>query len=204
MACIHPTGTGNPIAMRQANGTIRKRRRSVNDPGHAHELTFSCYKGLPLLSRDRTREWFIEALDRARTRHEFELWAYVLMPEHVHVLLMPLRADYRMATILQAVKQPVASWAIDFLRGHDPTWLGNLRVPGQDGRARYRFWQAGGGYDRNITTPAVAWRIVEYIHSNPVRRGLVDDPTDWPWSSSRWYAGQDGVVLSMDATPPDP
>ena len=51
--------------------------------GDAHFLTFSCYHQIPLLSKDRTRLWFIEELNKARTKHQFDLWAWVIMPEHV-------------------------------------------------------------------------------------------------------------------------
>ena len=71
--------------MEDADGKVRKRRISYDEPGHAHELTFSCYGRLPLLSKDRTRLWLIEALDVARQRWAFELWAYVIMPEHAHM-----------------------------------------------------------------------------------------------------------------------
>jgi putative transposase len=68
----------------------------------------------------------------------------------------------------------------------------------------FHFWQPGGGYDRNIDNAKVAWASVHYIHANPVRRGLVAHPTDWEWSSARWYAESEDVVLAMDACPPDP
>ena len=63
---------------------VRKRRRRYDEPGHARELTFSCYRHFQFLSRDRTRHWFVEALETARKKWAFDLWAYVLMPEHVH------------------------------------------------------------------------------------------------------------------------
>jgi putative transposase len=68
---------------------IRKRCRRYDDPGHAHALTFSCYRRLPLLSKDQTRRWLIEAIDVARRLVHFDLWAYVIMPEHAHLLLAP-------------------------------------------------------------------------------------------------------------------
>ena len=63
-------------------------------PGHAHELTFTCFHGLPLLSRDRARQWLVDAIGRARDRHEFDIWAYVIMPEHVHLLVFHLGKSY--------------------------------------------------------------------------------------------------------------
>ncbi len=185
-------------AMRLRNGRVRKLRRSREDPGCAHELTFSCYRRLPLLSRDRTRRWLIDALATARQRHKLELWAYVIMPEHVHILFVPRDPNYRIRRILQSVKQPVMRRAINFLKQTNRDWLARLRAGDTDG---YHSWQPGGGYDRNVNTAKTAWSIVEYIHHNPAQRGLVECPTDWAWSSVRWYAGAGEVVLEMDGFP---
>jgi len=68
---------------------LQKRRRRYDEPGQARELTFSCYRRYQFLSRDRTRLWFIQALETARTNWPFDLWAYVIMPEHVHLLIYP-------------------------------------------------------------------------------------------------------------------
>lgn len=187
--------------MRRPDGTVRKTRRCFNDEGHAHELTFSCYKGLPLLSKDRSRQWFVDSLDRARRKWQFELWAYVIMPEHVHVLLYPTLMDYDISTILKGIKLSVSRRAVRFLRANSPAFLKRLKVTRPGGRVEHRFWEQGGGYDRNIFKEKVAWASIDYIHNNPVRRGLCDIPTDWPWSSARWYEGLDDVVLAMDGTP---
>ena len=61
-----------------------------------------------------------------------------------------------------------------------------------------RFWQPGGGYDRNITSTEALRAVIDYIHANPVRRGLVARAEDWEWSSARWYAGLRPVKLEMD------
>jgi putative transposase len=62
-----------------------------------------------------------------------------------------------------------------------------LSVRERPGKTCFRFWQEGPGYDRNVTTPAVIDAAIEYIHMNPVRRGLVERATDWKWSSASWY-----------------
>jgi putative transposase len=199
-----PVPTSYDRAMPELDEHHRKLRASWNEPGHAHELTFSCRNRWPLLSKDRTRNWLIQALDRARRRHHFDLWAYVIMPEHVHVLLFPRKSDYEISGILRAIKQPVANQAMAYLRKHDPAWLERLRVVGGDGRSMHRFWLQGGGYDRNVHQPETAWKCVLYLHANPVRRGLCHAPTDWAWSSARWYEGLDDVMLDMDDPPPWP
>jgi putative transposase len=176
----------------------RKQVRSYNEPGHAHELTFSCFRRLPLLSKDRSRHWFIEAMESARRRRELALWAYVIMPEHVHVLVWPREAVYEVRLIRTALKVPVQRKALAFLRRQAPHFLNHLRDQQPNGKVHYRFWQRGGGYDRNITDPATLLTMIDYIHNNPVRRGLVSQTTDWLWSSARFYAGMDDVALSMD------
>jgi putative transposase len=180
----------------------RKRCRRFDDPGHAHSLTFSCYQRLLLLSRDRTRRWLVESIEEARRLTQFELWAYVIMPEHAHVLLVPRPEHSGISQILWRIKRPVARKAIAFLRETSSAWLDRLTVIGPAGTRESRFWQAGGGHDRNIIEPKTAWRIVEYLHLNPVRRGLVEKPEDWEWSSAGWYAGIRPVHLEMDPTLP--
>jgi putative transposase len=177
----------------------RKTRRSYNIHGHARELTFSCYQRMPLLAYDRTRQWLVDALASARARLAFELWAYVIMPEHVHILLRPLSHAAEIAPILKGIKQPVARQATNHLRAsNNRQWLERLKVCRPSGRVEYRFWQQGGGYDRNILTPKAARAAIEYIHNNPVRRGLVQSPTDWPWSSARWHCGCNETKLETD------
>ena len=176
----------------------RKQVRSYNEPGHAHELTFSCFHKLPLLNRDRARRWLLDALDAARQRRNFALWAYVIMPEHVHVIVWPREPVYEVRLIRTAIKVPVQRKALAFLRSKAPAFLDRLRDERPNGEVHYRFWQRGGGYDRNITDPSTLRTMIEYIHNNPVRRGLVGRAVDWPWSSARFYEGVGDVPLRMD------
>jgi putative transposase len=176
---------------------IEKRRVRYNEPGQPRELTWSCYRHHAFLARDRTRHWLCEALDQARAECGFHVWAYVLMPEHLHVLLYPGELPDRMARFLRLVKEPVARKAIRYLKSNAPAWLARVTVR-EGSRVRHRFWQPGGGYDRNITSTETLRAVIDYIHANPVRRGLVATPEDWEWSSARWYAGLRSVKLKMD------
>lgn len=177
---------------------VEKHRRRHNEPAHPRELTFSCYRRYAFFSRQRTCEWFCRSLEQARGEFGFQIWAYVMMPDHVHLLVQPGDAAERMSGFLQAVKVPVARQAIAYLKTNSPQWLDRLTV--QEGsRVRHRFWQPGGGYDRNITSIDTLRSAIEYIHANPVRRGLVDKSEDWEWSSARWFAGIGPVKLEMDS-----
>jgi putative transposase len=176
---------------------VEKRRVRYDEPGQPRELTFSCYQQYPFLDRDRTRVWLCEALEAARTEFGFQLWAYVIMPEHVHVLVYPGDFPDRMSGFLKALKEPVARKAIRHLKSNAPEWLARVTVR-EGSRVRHRFWQPGGGYDRNITSSEALRAMIDYIHANPVRRGLVTRAEDWEWSSARWYAGLRPVKLEMD------
>lgn len=176
----------------------RKTRRAINEPGHAHFITFTCYRRLPLLSRDRSRRWMVEAFAEARKKQNLLLWAYVIMPEHVHALLLPKSHDYEMRRVLAALKAPVSKRAHEFLRETgNARWLDALTVKKGD-RSSFRFWQAGGGYDENLWNERPIREVIDYIHANPVRRGLAERPTDWLWSSARFHAGICAGPLATD------
>ena len=179
----------------------RKRVRHLNIPGDAHFLTFSCYARLPLLSKDRTRLWLVQSISEARIELEFDLWAWGFMPEHVHMLIWPRRSVYAIEDVLKAVKQPVGTKAISYLRETSPSFLERLGVRTRT-RMRYRFWQAGPGYDNNLYEPKTIHHAIDYIHQNPVRRGLVKRADDWVWSSARDWAGLGASYLPVDRTVP--
>ena len=178
-----------------------KRVKHFDLPGHAHFLTFSCYHRLPLLSKDRTRQWLVDAIEIARIKHEFDLWAWVVMPEHVHLLIYPRKLVYKTSSILASIKKPVGSQAIQFLRENNPDFLQRLTVVNKNRTYRH-FWQVGPGYDENHDDLYAIYEVIEYIHKNPIRRGLVATATDWLWSSARDWVGLGHSQLTVDRTLP--
>lgn len=185
-----------------APASLRRHRRNDNDPGHAHELTFSCYHGFPFLSRDRTCHWLKDAIDDARGKLNFDLWAWVFMPEHVHLIVHPRQPKYDIAVIRRLIKEPVSQQAIAWMKHHAPERLTQVeRRRGK--RLEHLFWQSGGGYDRNITEPKTLLLMIDYLHLNPVRRGLVARAEDWAWSSAGWFLDQRTVPLIPDRILPE-
>jgi putative transposase len=156
---------------------------------------------MPLLNRDRSRWWTIQAFETARRRLNLALLAYVIMPEHIHIIVWPRDEIYEVSKIRSAVKVPVQRKTLAFLRRRCPAFLEWLRDHQPNGEVHHRFWQRGGGYDRNVTDPGTLYTMIEYIHNNPVRRGLVQQATDWKWSSARFYAGLPDVPIEMDPLP---
>jgi putative transposase len=162
-----------------------KQVRHYNIIGHAHELTFSCFQKEQFLNSDSACEFFIESLERARETKKIKIIAFVLMPEHVHLLIFPENEEITISKIQSAIKLPVSMKFSNFMKKNC-----NNRIE--------RFWQRGGGYDRNIYTNKALKSSINYIHLNPVRRGLVNNPEDWYWSSAGYYAGLRDYPLRMD------
>lgn len=137
-----------------------------------HFVTFSCFQRLPLLASPLTKDTLEAMLEQMRARHQVRVYAYVLMPEHVH-LLMNEPPAIALAQFLKALKQMTSRK----LR-HD----------------RKRFWQDR-YFDRNIHSEGARSTVIRYIHRNPVKRGLVTSPEQYQWSSFNHYAtGVRGVV----------
>ncbi|ADB15740.1 protein of unknown function DUF1568 [Pirellula staleyi DSM 6068] len=169
----------------------RKQVKRYDIPGDVRFLTFSCFQRLPLLSRDRTRIFLVEAIERCRSLRPFELWGYVIMPEHVHLIILPGKSML-VAEILKTIKVSTSKRAITWLHQNAPDFLHCLEDLQPNGSGTYRFWQRGGGYDRNLRSTRDVHEKLSYIHENPVRRGLVLKAEDWKWSSAlAWQTGID-------------
>jgi putative transposase len=177
--------------------TYRKQCKRFDIDGDAHHLTFSCYQCLPLFSKDRSRDWMLKALQLGREKSQYDLWAYVIMPEHVHIVLLP-HQGIKMSAILTTIKQSVSKRALLWLQDNAPAFLVKLEDVQPNGDRCYRFWQRGGGYDRNLRSIVDIYEKIEYIHANLVRRGLTATPEDWACSSCRaWETGED-IPIAID------
>ena len=163
-----------------------KRVKHFDTPAHLHFLTFSCFKRQPLLTNDLWRGWLVESIRTACTKYTLGLWAYVFMPEHVHLLLQPLKDEYSVSEWLKSIKNSLAKRVISDLQKQQSPLLENLKIEERPGKGSYRFWQAGPGYDKNIWSMDKAIEKARYCHRNPITRGLVRNPEDWKWSSYRW------------------
>jgi putative transposase len=140
--------------------------------GHDHFITFTCYHRQPDLDSDQARRVFEETLELLRSRHRLFVFGYVVLPNHVHLLLSEPQHQL-LANTIRALKTETSK---------------KLK---QD---RPQFWQRR-YYDRNILTQNQFVEKLRYIHRNPVAEGLVERPEDWSASTYRhWLTGERGCV----------
>jgi len=165
--------------------------------GDLHFLTFSCYRPLPLLGTVWARALFVQALGKMRDRYGFRLGGYVVMPDHVHLLI----SEAPRATpsqVLKALKQRVSR---DLRKRKRCRASGQLALPfHRSGGGLPRFWQSR-FYDFNVWSAKKVREKLEYMHLNPVARKLVSHPKDWPWSTWSFYARGKAGLLPIDAVP---
>lgn len=176
----------------------RKHLRRIEHTHHLRFLTFSTYQRLPLFNNDRIKDDFAAHLANARAVFSFNLYAWVVMPEHVHLLLWPCLPEFPVPCITAYLKRRFARHVVARWRSLRAPILARITAP--DGSTR--FWQRGGGYDRNVFSIEETREKIDYIHTNPVVGGLVVRPTDWAWSSARAYAGDTSGPVPIDPLPP--
>jgi putative transposase len=187
------------------------------DTCSSHFLTCSCYRREPLLGDDRIKQLFLTVLDETRRPYRFCVYGYVIMPGHFHLLISNTETGDT-GKVLQVLKQRVSHRARKIL---DPTLFQKTEKDGtptsldvsgptlsqkrrKDGAPKefedipsgepWQFWQRR-FYDFNVWSRPKLIEKLKYMHRNPVVRGLVARPEDWPWSSFRHYAlGEVGLV----------
>jgi putative transposase len=159
--------------------------------GYSNFITTSCYQRRPLLGTPRYRDLLLEVMEQIRQRHQFVVVGYVVMPEHVHLLFAePERGNPSL--VLAALKQTFAHRLLRDLRAQagartEALWSTAVAVG--------HVWQRR-FYDFVVFTEKKRVEKLRYMHRNPVQRGLVLRPEEWPWGSFRHYAyGEPGPVL---------
>lgn len=166
--------------------------------GDLHFITFSCYRRRRLLNDENRRDLVLKILERVRRRYRLVVLGYVVMPEHVHLLVSEPQRE-TLSIVIQALKlgfvRSLDGDGVPRSRNHprshkiDETW----GTPTPKGLWQARF------YYFNVWTEEKRIEKLRYIHRNAVNRGLVKSPEHWRWSSFRWYAfGEIGPVKIND------
>ncbi len=147
---------------------------------HLHFITNSCYQRRRLLDSPLARDRFLSVLEQTRQRYRFVVVGYVVMPEHIHLLITEPEVGTP-STVMQVIKQRTANALLPKRKRRDPRQRELFRE-----QRRRAFWQER-FYDFNVWSTKKRVEKLRYIHRNPVKRGLVESPEQWHWSSYRHY-----------------
>jgi putative transposase len=152
---------------------VPPRLRRYQASHHLHVLTFSCQDRRPYLEFPGSKTLFESVLESRRDQYRFDIHGYVIMPEHVHLLVSEPPAE-PLSKAIASIKREVSR-----LSPQSPFWL-----------PRY--------YDFNVFSEGKKIEKLRYIHRNPVSRGLVEKPEEYRWSRFRLYAlGEVGTVTVL-------
>ncbi len=130
---------------------------------HLHILTFSCHGRQPYLKSPEAKALFESVLESRRIQYKFNIHGYVIMPEHVHLLVSEPEEE-PLSKAVASVKREVSR-----LSPQSPFWL-----------PRY--------YDFNVFSEGKKIEKLRYMHRNPVARSLTENKEEYPWSTFRFYA----------------
>jgi putative transposase len=164
---------------------------------HLHFITCSCYKRLPLLSSARARNLLVKILGEVRDRYGFALAGYVVMPNHIH-LLIGEPAQGTPSLVLQVLKQRVSRQLRRKPRKKLASQQLALPFAQASGLLLSQFWQPR-FYDFNVWSQAKFVEKLHYMHMNPIKRKLVAHPKDWPWSSFAFYTNKVIGLIRIDS-----
>jgi putative transposase len=163
-----------------------KRLKRYYGQDHLHYLTCSCYHRQPWLASAARRDLFVNILEETRQRYRFVVVGYAVMPDHIHLLLSEPEHGTP-STVMQVLKQRFARGVLE-KKKRNPAQAQLWPEPER------HVWQRR-FYDFNVWSARKRIEKLVYMHRNPVRRKLVEEPEQWRWSSFRYYAyGEEGVV----------
>jgi REP element-mobilizing transposase RayT len=159
--------------------------------GHIYYITTTVYARLPIFTRPTFVIPLLDSLNFYRYQHEFKLLGYVIMPDHLHLLIWPtgtsklddIMRDYKTFTAKRIIRQAEVE--------HNSDWVTSFQQAGQEtGRSENKVWQDS-YWDTNVYTEKFLRQKLNYIHRNPVRAGFVKAPEDYPYSSYRNYVNNE-------------
>ena len=173
---------------------MRRNLKRYYGAGHLHFITCSCYRRQPLLGMARRRDLFLAVLEQIRRKYGFVVAGYVVMPEHIHLLISEPE-NKNLSTVMQALKLGFSRRVLAQARRRPNPAQATLFDAGPQHIWQKRF------YDFNVWSERKRIEKLRYIHQNPVKRGLVASPELWRWSSYRAYSlGERGPVKINDCT----
>ncbi len=171
---------------------MSRSRYQFANPAHPHFLTCTVVEWLPVFTRQEATQILFDSWNYLQRNQGLQLYGFVVLENHLHAVAQ----TESLPAIWSNFKSYTARRIIDLLaKHHADTLLERMRFTCKAKRIdrEYQFWQEG-SHPQVIDGEEMLRQKLDYIHQNPVKRGYVDEPEHWRWSSARNYAGKEGLV----------
>jgi putative transposase len=174
------------------NLEMGRSRYKIGETANPYFITCTIVGWQPAFTSPDLVEIVLDSWRFLRERERMSLLGYVVMENHLHFIgtgenLSKELGDFKSYTarcIIDRLRETGRSSTLDLLR--------HFKLPHKVDR-EHQFWQEG-SHPQMIADEAMMWQKLDYIHKNPVRRGYVDDPIHWRYSSARNYAKLPALV----------
>ena len=155
-------------------------------------LTCTIVGWLPVFTRPEAVEIIYDSLRYSQRQRGLNLLGYVILENHLHLIA----SAPDLSDVIQRFKSFTARQSVELLESRgEQSLLRQLQMHKlrYKPESQHQVWEEG-SHPQQIQTDEMMWQKLEYIHNNPVRRGYVDDPVHWRYSSARDHAGQEGLI----------
>jgi len=167
-------------------------RYVILEPDKPHFLTCTVVESLSVFTRPDSVQILLDSWSHQRANDGLRLFGYVILENHLHFVGQAPWLD----KCLSSFKSYTAARLIELLEAHNAErLLARLRFAKRAHKKNreYQFWQEG-SHAEMVFSDTVMREKLDYIHQNPVKRGYVDLPEHWRYSSARNYGGQAGMI----------
>jgi putative transposase len=170
------------------------------NPDHLYFVTTSAIQHRHLFKREVAKRLIVDSLDCMRLRGQFKLYAFVIMPNHIHIIIQ-CRAEDPLANVIRDLKKHTADRLIRHYRAEgDQSALDFVAsAVKRPGKQRHKVWEDG--YDaKDVFSPEFLRQKMTYIHNNPCQSHwrLVERPEEYVWSSARFYLLEEPAIIPLD------
>jgi putative transposase len=171
---------------------MTRSRYKIHDNAYPHFLTCTVVEWLPVFTRQDAVQIVLDSWQFLQREVRLQLYAYVVLENHLHFIA----SSDNLSKEIGDFKSYTARKLIDLMQAVGArTLLDQLafRKARHKSDREFQFWQEG-SHPQQISSDTMMEQKIEYIHFNPVKRGFVDDPVHWRYSSARNYAGIRGLI----------
>ncbi len=169
--------------------------RHYDNLGTARFVTISCRRSLSLLNDPHNARAVLHQLASLRRTYDVQVFGYVIMPNHAHFVMLPPEGS-KLGNLVGILKSLSGRQISLNLQKLNSPFLPSLHIT-NNGEPKYAIWRPR-CYDHNCRTLEAAIEKINYCHENPVKRGLVKEMADWPWSSYRHYLVAGTIPVSLN------